>query len=90
MPIPMDEVGNTIDKLALIAIELLRGNPEAYENVAKELDCTVIDLEVLYQFVTTMREEADMLDEFNNTEFEYDPSLNEPLSLAPPTNQTKH
>jgi len=75
MPIPMDEVGNTVDKLALIAIELLRGNPEAYENIAKELDCTVIDLEVLYDFVTEMQDGYSIGDE----EYVYDPSLNEPI-----------
>jgi len=51
--IPMDEVGNVVDQLALICIELLRGKPHAYMRVAKELGCTVEDLEALYQLVKT-------------------------------------
>jgi hypothetical protein len=53
MSIPMDEVGNTVDKLALMCIEMLRGYPHIYTRVAKELGCTVEDLEALYQLVKT-------------------------------------
>jgi len=53
MAIPMDEVGNVVDQLALIGIEMLRDYPHIYTRVAKELGCTVEDLEALYQLVKT-------------------------------------
>ena len=53
MAIPMDEVGNVVDQLALRCIEILRDYPHIYTRFAKELGCTVEDLEALYQLVKT-------------------------------------
>jgi len=57
MALRLEDIGDTVDKLALACIEFLRSNPEAYQNMAEELGCTIQELEALYTFVTQLREE---------------------------------
>lgn len=99
MALRLEDIGDTVDKLALACIEFLRSNPEAYQNMAEELGCTIQELEALYTFVTQLREEEldqewdkacelHGLEDWRADNFTadntYDATLNDPIHWNPP------